>query len=147
MISLGFSTLGSLAAVWVSERLGYRFSIISGALTSGVILAAIPFIPNVPILMVVQISLGLGNGVLMTTLMGLSIHDVPREHRATAMGIYQAVYAVGMLAGPLVSGFLGNGFGLDTVFFTAASFNIAVVILAFLPVFSKHIAVQSRRVP
>ena len=141
MINLGFSTAGALGAVWFWERLGYRTTIILGAIISGVSLLVIPFISEVPVLMAVQISFGMGSGVLMTTLMALSIRDVPREQQATAMGVYQAVYAVGMLAGPLVSGFLGAGLGLSTVFFAAASPSLAIVIMAFLPIFSKHSAI------
>jgi DHA1 family multidrug resistance protein-like MFS transporter len=137
MINLGFSTAAALGAVWVWERMGYRYTIILGTIVSGVSLLAVPFIPSVPILMLIQICFGLGSGVLMTTLMALSIRNVPREHQATAMGIYQAVYAVGMLTGPLVSGFLGAELGLDSIFFAAASLSIVVMILAFLPVFPK----------
>ncbi len=137
MINLGFSTVAALWAVWVWEKLGYRSTIILGTVVSGLSLLAVPFIPNVPILMLVQVSFGLGSGVLMTTLMALSIRNVPREHQATAMGVYQAVYAVGMLTGPLVSGYLGTGLGLDTVFFAAASLSLVITALAFLPVFSR----------
>ena len=138
MINLGFSTAAALGAVWVWERLGYRYTIILGTIICGLSLLAVPFIPNVPTLMLTQISFGLGSGVLMTTLMALSIRNVPREHQATAMGIYQAVYAVGMLTGPLVSGFLGAKLGLDSVFFAAASLSLAVTVLAFLPVFPRQ---------
>jgi MFS family permease len=141
MINLGFSTAGALGAVWIWERLGYRTTIILGAIVSGLSLLAIPFIPEVTALMAVQISFGMGSGVLMTTLMTLSIHGVPRENQATAMGVYQAVYAVGMLTGPLVSGFLGVGLGLATVFFLSASLSLAIAILALLPVFSKNSAI------
>ena len=138
MINLAFSAAGSLGAVWVWEKLSYRAAIILGALISGVSQLAIPFILEIPVLMAVQISFGMGSGVLMTTLMALSIYDAPREHQATAMGIYQAVYALGMLAGPLVSGFLGVSLGLAAVFFVASSLSLAIAILAFLPVFPKR---------
>jgi MFS family permease len=137
MMNLVFSTVGALGAVWIWARLGYRAAIILGAVISGLSLLAFPFIPEVAVLMAVQISFGMGSGVLMTTLMALSIRDVPREKQATAMGVYQAVYAVGMLTGPLVSGFLGVGLGLATVFFVSASLSLVIAILAFLPVFAR----------
>lgn len=136
-INLGCSSAGSLMSVWLSERLGYRATIIWGALLIGGSLFAIPFILQVPALMALQISYGLGRGILMTILMALSIRDVSHEHRATAMGIFQAIYSIGMLAGPLVSGFLGDRLGLSSVFSLAASVSILVATLAFLPLFSK----------
>ena len=74
----------------------------------------------------------------MTTLMALSIRDVSREHQATAMGVFQATYAVGMLAGPLVSGLLSDKLGLSSVFNLAASISVFIIVLAFLPIFSKR---------
>jgi predicted MFS family arabinose efflux permease len=70
--------------------------------------------------------------------MVLSIRGLPPQQQATAMGVFQAVYAIGMLAGPLASGFLGSSLGLSTVFYLAASLVIIVAILAFLPVFSRR---------
>jgi MFS family permease len=135
MIHLGFSTAASLGTVWLWERMGFRITIILGAVVSGLSMLAIPFISVVPVLMLTQVSSGIGGGILMTTLMSLSIRNIPRENQATAMGIYQAVYAVGMLAGPLVSGFLGSSLGLDSIFFTGASLIFVVMLLAFIPVF------------
>ena len=137
-INLGFSSAGSLMSVWLSDRVGYRTTIIWGALLISGSLFAIPFILPISALMALQISYGLGRGILMTTLMALSICDVSHEHRATAMGVFQAVYAIGMLAGPLVSGFLGDRMGLSSVFFLAASASLLITALAFLPVFSRH---------
>ena len=144
MVNLGFSALGALGAVWIWEKLGYRKTMIWGALLIGVSLLAVPFISGIPVLMAVQVSFGLGSGVLMTLFMALSISGLPQEQQATAMGVFQAVYAIGMLAGPLTSGFLGSGLGLSTVFFLAASFSLSIAILAFLPVFSRRTDPLSR---
>ena len=138
MINLGFSALGALGAVWFWEKFGYRFTMISSALLIGGSLLSIPFIKEIPVLMAVQVSGGLGSGVLATLFMVLSIRGLPQEHQATAMGIFQAVYAIGMLAGPLVSGFLGNEIGLSTVFYLASSFSLSIALFAFLPVFSRR---------
>ncbi|OGO25047.1 MAG: hypothetical protein A2144_13515 [Chloroflexi bacterium RBG_16_50_9] len=138
MINLGFSALGSLGAVWVRERLGFRATMTWSALLIGGSLFAIPFITAIPLLMAVQISLGLGSGVLMTLFMVLCIRGLPPQQQATAMGVYQAIYAVGMLTGPLTSGFLGTSLGLSAVFYLAAFFVLLVALLAFLPVFSRR---------
>jgi MFS family permease len=138
MINLGFSALGALAAVWVWEKLGYRSTITWSALLICGSLFVIPFITAIPVLMAVQICCGLGSGVLMTLFMVLSIRGLPQEQQATAMGVFQAVYAIGMLAGPLTSGFLGSSLGLSTIFYLAAFFVLLIAMLAFLPVFSRR---------
>jgi MFS family permease len=40
--------------------------------------------------------------------MSLSIKDVDPGKRSTAMGFYQAIYGLGMFAGPLMMGILGD---------------------------------------
>jgi DHA1 family multidrug resistance protein-like MFS transporter len=139
MINLGFSALGTLAAVRVRQQLGYRTTIILSALLISASLFSIPFMESIPLLMAIQVSCGLGSGILMTLFMVLSVRGLPPQHQATAMGVYQAIYAVGMLAGPLVSGFLGGGSGLSIVFYLAAFFVLLIVVAAFLPMFSRRI--------
>jgi len=138
MINLGFSALGALGAAWAWERWGYRSTIIGSALLIGGSLLAVPFITAVPVLMIVQVSYGVGSGVLMTLFMVLSIRGLPQEQQATAMGVFQAIYAIGMFAGPLTSGFLGSELGLSTAFYLAALLSLLIAVLAFLPVFSRH---------
>ena len=87
--------------------------------------------------MSVQIALGLGSGVLSTMFMTLGIRGLPREQQATAMGVFQAIYAIGMLAGPIVSGLLGSNRGLSDVFFLAGSVGLLIAALALLPIFSR----------
>ena len=139
MINLGFSALGSLVSVWVSQRFGYRTSIIGSAVVIGVSLLVIPFISWVPVLMAAQVALGMATGVLMTLMMTLSIRGVSPQYQATAMGVFQAVYAIGMMLGPLTSGYLGSALGLSAVFYVAASLVFVLVIMAFLPVFSRRL--------
>ncbi|HEY51288.1 MAG TPA: MFS transporter [Dehalococcoidia bacterium] len=138
MLTLGSSMIGNLTAVWVWDRLGHRAAILGGALLIGASTLTIPFIQKIPALMAVQVGYGLGRGILTTSLMALSIRDVSPGHRATAMGVYQAIYAVGMLSGPLVSGFLGDRLGLASIFFLAAALSLLIAALAFSPVFAKR---------
>jgi MFS family permease len=138
MVNLGFSALGALGATWLRARYGYRTTIIAGALLLSGSLLAVPFIDSVLLLMMVQITCGMGGGILMTSFMVLSIRGLPPEQQATAMGVFQAVYAIGMFAGPFASGFLGSGLGLSTVFYLTAFFSLLMAALAFLPVFSRQ---------
>ena len=67
--------------------------------------------------------------------MGLSIKRVDREQRASAMGFFQAVYALGMFVGPAMSGFVADGVGISGMFYTvgALCFVAAVVGFLFIP--------------
>ena len=137
MLAVGSSAVASLAAVHVAERWGNRFTIMLGSVLMGMALLAVPFIHRVYLLEAVQIANGLGRGVLATTLMSLSIRAVAPQQRATAMGVYQAIYAGGMLLGPLVSGFLADSHGLATVFYLSASLCLVIAGMACLPILPK----------
>jgi len=69
--------------------------------------------------------------------MGLSIRTVPARDRATAMGIFQAIYAVGMFAGPATTGMLGDALGFFSVFYIAGAATALGVALALTSVPSK----------
>jgi DHA1 family multidrug resistance protein-like MFS transporter len=48
--------------------------------------------------------------------MGLSIQYVADAERTTAMGLHQAVYAIGMFGGPWLSGRLADAIGIRPTF-------------------------------
>ena len=137
MINLGAGAVGTLAAVWTWRRLGYRSTIVWSALLIAASMFAIPYTATVPVLMIVQVIGGLGSGVLSTLFMVLSIRGLPQQQQATAMGIYQAIYAIGMLAGPLISGIMGANMGLSTIFYLSAALVVPIAILAFIPIIPK----------
>lgn len=62
----------------------------------------------------------------------MSIESVPADMRATSMGAYQALYALGIFGGPLVEGFFNDWLGLRAGFYFAAVLGLAAVILAQL---------------
>ncbi len=138
MVALGSSAVASLIAIHIAERYGNTFTIVLGAALIGISTLAVPFIHDVYVLEAVMVAYGLGSGVLGTILMALSIRSVAAQQRATAMGVYQAIYAVGMLLGPLLSGFLGDSLGLASVFYLSASLCLVIAGLAFLPIVPRH---------
>ena len=74
------------------------------------------FAASIPIVILAQILIGLGNGMGYPLFMGMSIEKVDGAERATAMGLHQAVYAIGMFAGPWLSGILANALGIQPMF-------------------------------
>ncbi len=141
MINLAASALGSLWAVRVQAGIGDRATVIVNATLVGATMFATPFISSVHVLMVVQLAFGFGSGVLGTMLMALGIRGLPRSQQATAMGVFQAVYAIGMMTGPMVSGFVSRGSDLAPVFYLAGAVSVALAAMAFLPVFSRKVEI------
>ncbi|MEW6081931.1 MAG: MFS transporter [Bacillota bacterium] len=67
-------------------------------------------------LYLVQALGGFGRGMVMPSLMALAIRSAREEERASWMGVFQAVYGLGMFLGPALSGFLGEWLQLNGVF-------------------------------
>jgi MFS transporter, DHA1 family, multidrug resistance protein len=98
-----------------------------GIFAAGAILAALA--RTVPPLFVATSLMGIANGIFYPVLLGLSIERVDAPHRTTAMGIHQAVYALGMFAGPWTGGMLADALGIPAMFAIFAGFCAAVASL------------------
>jgi MFS family permease len=136
---LGAATVATLVTVYLVERRGYLFTIALGAAIMGGTLLATPLVSALGVLVALQLATGVGRGLANTGLMALSISDVAPENRATAMGVYQAVYALGMFAGPVVGGVVADAAGIDSVFYLT---GVSVLLGGALIYFRKGIHVN-----
>ena len=85
--------------------------------------------PSVWLIYPGQIAAGVGSMVLNSVLMSMVIRHTPQERQSTAMGMYQAVYGIGMAEGPVVVGALVSGYGYGNAYLTVAAL-MAVATLA-----------------
>jgi MFS family permease len=85
-----------------------------GLFAAGALLAG--FSPSVAPMFVATCLMGTANGIFYPILLGLSIERVDLAHRTTAMGIHQAVYALGMFCGPWIGGVLADALGIRPMF-------------------------------
>ena len=95
-----------------------------------------PLIHSLGALAVLQVINGVGRGLIYPLLLSLSIKTTAAKDRASAMGIFQATYALGMFVGPSFSGAIAEAFGIDSVFVLCG-----VLCLICLPV----VAVAAKR--
>lgn len=115
-VNIGVQTLANLAASGLTRKVGSRTLVYIGFLLMSLGLAGVALAPSMAVLWVAQLTLGLSQGLAYPVLMGLSIRYVDEEQRASAMGLHQAVYAIGMFAGPWLGGILGKALGLRPMF-------------------------------
>ncbi len=115
-LNLLINISGTLFATALLKRVGlFRLLLASmTTLSAGCIVAA--FSASLVGILIAQCCFGLGAGIGYPVLMGLSIRKVGDAERGTAMGLHQAIYAVGMFSGPWLSGLLANRFGLSPMF-------------------------------
>jgi predicted MFS family arabinose efflux permease len=138
MLTLASSTVSMLVVVNIAERWGDSFAISLSAVLMGIALLAVPLIQQVYVLAAVQVVYGLGRGGLLTLFMILAIKAIAPQQKATAMGVYQAVYAVGMMLGPLVSGYLADSLSLSAVFYLSASLCLVIAVMARLSLLARQ---------
>lgn len=79
---------------------------------------------NVCIIYALQLLTGITTGGTMSMLMEMAVRGVPEEMRATAMGAYQALYAAGILLGPVATGVLIDLLGYAGAFRGVCVFGV-----------------------
>lgn len=109
-------TVMTLGAATLVNRVGAKPLVVASFVlaTGGMALASAA--PTLAWVFVAQFLMGMAQGFGYSTLMGWSIQDVPLAEQNTAMGLHQAVYAIGMFAGPWLSGILAEAMGLRPMF-------------------------------
>ncbi|WP_217594612.1 MFS transporter [Cohnella sp. GbtcB17] len=130
---VAFMVPHALVSLWtgryIAPRFGTRRVLVCGFLLAAVCTALIPFSGGYAGLLATQAVNGVAQGLYLPLLLGLAIKDIRPSERATAMGFYQSVYAIGMFAGPYLAGWLNAGGGLKAGFaFGAAIATVAAVV-------------------
>ena len=118
--------IGSFCTSSLANRFGANPLVLVSFLfyfTGGLVAA---FTHSIAAMVVAIVLLGLGTSLNYPTLMGLSIRKVIDSERNFAMGLHQTVYAIGMFAGPALSGVLAQYFGIQRMF--AATAVMAIVL-------------------
>lgn len=109
----------SLSSFWVGTRLlkslSERFIVILAFLLIGMTSLALPLAHNLTILYLNQIIHGIGRGFAYSILLGFVLR-ISSDRRATAMGIFQSIYSLGIFTGPMLGGWVGSFWGIDGIF-------------------------------
>jgi MFS family permease len=106
-------TAASLGLVRLARVLDDRVIICGGLVLAALSPLLTPFVTGYGLLLAVQALGGLGRGVAFPSLMGASLAAVTPRERGTAMGVYQAVYALGMTLGPATAGVIADRLGVS----------------------------------
>ena len=115
-----FTLGGMLSSYFVGSKPAQRIGPVKLSVIGFGLLAvysfALPFMPNFLALAAMQFVGGCGGTSTFSIIMSDAIHDVPNEQRSTAMGFYQSVYAVGIMAGPALMGSLIDAIDITPAF-------------------------------
>lgn len=120
LLSVAATVAGAISSMFGNSRLVRRLgelrTVQLGLVVFAVASAATPWASSLAVLGLLQVVSGLGRGVSFAVAMSIALKVTPADRRATAMGLYQALYGIGMVAGPLVMGVLSDFVGLGFSF-------------------------------
>jgi MFS family permease len=120
-----------LLSIRRKPRQGYGM-VMAGLAMIAAPLFIFPALTDLRWMIVCQAIIGLGVGMSFPVLMGLALQAVEPEARASAMGVFQSIYAVGMTLGPLFSGMIAGRWGIWGVYLTNGVLLIGAALLAVL---------------
>ena len=127
---LAAAVVGTVATAWLVRRAGNLGVVLISSVVTVFSLVMMPFTESLVALGALQAMNGLGRGLLNTVLISLAMRSAEPSDRASAMGTYQALYAIGMLAGPAISGVFADAWGIDSVFWLCAGVTVVGITLA-----------------
>lgn len=102
----------------------------------------VPLSKSIPQIMVLQLIPGLASGLLFSILTTEAMEEVPTDKKSTAMGFYQAVYALGMTLFPMLTGNINEIAGMASAYFILGAFSVACVIAVLV---FYHICTKNKR--
>lgn len=120
-----------LAGTWFVQRMGLNKTMIAGFLMLAISAAAVPLSENMIQLYGGQFLGGFGRGLVFPLLMALSVTSMKEEIKATAMGFFQSLYAVGMFFGPVMVGLAADTVNLNFGFWlcgVAGLFGVGIAV-------------------
>lgn len=119
-VGLLAAVVGTVASAWIFKKWGPTTAIIVASIVTLISLVMMTVTTDLMTLGALQVLNGFGRGIMNTVLISIVLLSAPTALRATAMGSYQALYAIGMLLGPAASGPIAEAFDIEMVFWAAA---------------------------
>lgn len=110
------------------DTVGRRPAMVGGGLLAGLSIAAVPFAPNIEVLMAVLCCYGVAAAFLGTA-PAAAVGDAAGGRSGTAVAIFSMCADIGSIVGPLVAGFLADrvsypvAFGVGALLILAAAAN------------------------
>lgn len=130
-------------------RLGEGKSLMGAFLLASIFTFMIPFTDTKNLFLVVQGFSGFALGLIFPLLLSMSIKSIAPEKRATAMGAYQSLYAIGIFVGPFLTGLINATFGVESGFYFLAGLAFVATVLIIIwyreEIFSTFLSKEERK--
>jgi MFS family permease len=114
----------------ISDKRGRRTPIVLGALIGSLLLFAVPFTTQFPLLLLIAIGYGLGFAMVISSTSPLMCELVPTGTVGSSMGFLATTMDIGQTVGPIISGFiLASAFEYTGLFASMSLLLLGISIL------------------
>ncbi|WP_167545462.1 MFS transporter [Amycolatopsis rubida] len=124
------TVVGVIIGGSVSDRLGYRHTIVGSMLVAGVLTVVLPHLTNIAAVVGVVGAVGLTSQAYRPAASALLIDLTPPERHIMVFAAYRLAYNVGTVAGPLLGALLIT-YSYEAMFYCNAIALVAFGLLAF----------------
>lgn len=124
-------TFSGFASTKFCTKYGPKFWIPLVFLLISVYCFLVPTVKNINIIFILQLLPGISTGILLSYLTSESMKNVPKHQKSTAMGFFQAIYAIGMSIFPMLVGKISDYISIQYGYFTLAFIAIMASILSY----------------
>lgn len=122
-------SFAALASSKICSRKGPRVWIPLVLALVAVYCIAVPVVRSIPIIIIFQILPGMSTGILLSYVTSEAMKGVPPEQKSTAMGFFQAVYAIGMTTFPMFTRKIADAAGIQYGYWMLAGIAAAGSVL------------------
>lgn len=127
LCAVGFAALAGSRFV---TQLGAKKVVPIGFAAIALYCLLVPVVGSIPLVVLLQALPGLSTGMLFSTLTSQAMAEVPARQKSTAMGFFQAVYALGMTMFPIFTGNIATASSMANAYFALVGIAVAAGIVA-----------------
>lgn len=132
-IALGAYGVGSVAGVLaggaVSDRFGYRWTIVTSMAAAGVLTTLMVFLPSLPLVVVVAAVIGALGQAYRPASSALLVELTPQRQHVMVFAVYRLAFNLGTTAGPLIGALLIT-YSYDLMFYVDAATSVLFAVFA-----------------
>ena len=132
---VSFSTLtaiiGTIFSPYLIKKFGLWKAFAFASIPIGITTLLTPYFEGLILLTVLRLIAGIGTGLIFSTCMSSIVRGFEENYQASAMGIFQAIYAIGMFTGPIFSGIIASRLSLESVFIFSSSISLLIILVSF----------------
>lgn len=110
----------AMASSKLCERKGPAFWVPAVLAVIVIYCTFVPIAGSIPWILILQVLPGMATGILFSYATSEAMREIPEGQKSTAMGFYQAVYAVGMTVFPMFTGSIVSSKGMQAGYLVLA---------------------------